>query len=102
MNLTDILHEMYAYCVYKLINHSKKEIYYGITNDFKERHKEHVANNVVATKMWVFGKDDIQHEIVEKNLTKEDASEKAHNLSERNLIDTMIYNDYETIKTGGW
>ena len=90
------------YCVYKLINHSKKKIYYGITNNFKNRYEQHASNNVVATKMWVFGIDNIEHQIVEEGLSKENASEKAHSLSKANISDLLKYPGYESIETGGW
>ncbi|NGP87562.1 GIY-YIG nuclease family protein [Fodinibius halophilus] len=91
-----------SYLVYKLINHSKEEIYYGITNDFDSRIDKHKNNDVVATKRWVFGKDDIDKKIIDTDLTKPKASDKAHEHSNGNLSDLLKYSSYEVIKTGGW
>jgi len=91
-----------SYIVYKLINHDRKEIYYGITNDFQKRLKAHQNNDVKATLDWVFKSQDIDQTIIDRNLIKTKASDKAHNLSNGSLTDALRYSDYDVIDTGGW
>ena len=86
------------YCVYRLRNISKKEIYHGITVDFEARRKEHSDGKVAATSYWNFAEDDIKYKIMAEDLPESEASELAHYL-ERNPDDQ--FSDYEYIETAG-
>ena len=86
------------YCVYRLRNISRKEIYHGITVDFDERYKEHAKGNVDATSHWSFGKDEIKYRIMIDGLPESEASELAHALEHNPHNEFM---DYEFIKTSG-
>lgn len=66
------------YCVYRLRNITKMEIYHGITVDFDERYTQHSAGNVKATSHWDFKKDTIKYIILLKGLPESEASEYAH------------------------
>lgn len=66
------------YCVYRLVNFTKKEIYHGITVDFFERYKQHSSGNVEATSQWDFKKDTIKYKILLKDLPESEASDYAH------------------------
>ena len=68
------------YCVYRLINHSKKEIYHGIAIDPKQRYEEHSKGNVEHTSHWDFEKDNIEDFIIHRGLKESDASSDAHYL----------------------
>lgn len=85
------------YCVYRLINHTKNEIYFGISNRFIGRLEDHEQDECSHTSHWDFDSDNITPEIIEKNLTKEEASEKAHEFEK-----SFSLSGYETIQTGGW
>ena len=86
------------YCVYCLINHTKKAIYFGVTNDIFERYKKHVSNEVKATKYWVFAENDIEDIIIEQNITQASASELAHDLEKQKFEE---FEDYKVIQTSG-
>jgi len=86
------------YSVYCLINHTKKAIYFGVTNNFINRIQKHINNEVKATKYWVFDKNDIDKIIIERELTQKKASELAHVLEKQKF---KGFEDYKVIQTAG-
>ena len=86
------------YCVYRLINISKKEIYHGITVYFEARRKEHSDGKVAATSHWDFSEDIVLRTIIDRGLPESAASELAHYL-ERNP--NGEFSGYRFIETAG-
>lgn len=66
------------YCVYRLINITKKEIYHGITVNFPKRCSQHSEGDVDATSHWDFEKDTIEYQILLEDLPESEASDYAH------------------------
>jgi len=83
--------------VYKMINHSKKAIYWGIAITPNDRFEKHLNNKVKATKYWT-EKDKIDKVIVARNLSQEEASKMAHSFEKQADAE---YPDYKTIETAG-
>jgi len=84
------------YVVYRLLNHSKKIIYHGVTKNLTERLDKHKNKDVKSTSTWNFSKEKIDVEVVEKKKSQSKASEIAHNLE-----DSYKYQDYNNINTRG-
>jgi predicted GIY-YIG superfamily endonuclease len=81
-----------------LVNHSRKAIYFGVTNNFPVRYIQHVLlNQVQATKYWS-SEDKIEHAIVQEHMTQEEASEFAHALEKEKFPELS---DYKVIHTSG-
>ena len=86
------------YCVYRLVNNTKKEIYHGIAVDFLDRYFEHSRGNVKATSHWDFNKDRIDRFILFEELEESEASDYAHAFE---YNPHREYNGYKFIKTSG-
>lgn len=87
-----------SYFVYVLVNHTKKTIYFGITNNFPIRYIQHILlNKVKATKYWS-SDDDIDHAIDKTKRIKSEASELAHTLEKKDYPD---FPGYKVIQTSG-
>ena len=86
------------YCVYRLVNNTKKEIYHGIAVDFQDRYFEHSRGNVKATSHWNFNKDRIDPFILLEKLEESEASDYAHALEDNPYKE---YQGYKFIKTAG-
>ena len=85
------------YCVYMLLNDTKEEIYFGVSNDLQNRYQEHSKGYVDATKHWGFSTDRIRYNVITCGHTQEVASRKSHAL-EKTLVNI---NGYEVIQTAG-
>ena len=70
--------ESKIWSVYMLINHTKKEIYFGVSKDVPDRIDQHADNQTKALKHWDFEQDNIEVKIIHAGLTRADASTKAH------------------------
>jgi hypothetical protein len=84
--------------VYRLVNHTKQEIYFGCTKDFEDRFKEHASEETKAIKHWDFAGDRIDESLVRAGLTQKAASDLEHELDHQ--IDTEFPN-YKVIATCG-
>ena len=58
--------------------------------------KEHKSNKVKHTEKWHFDKNNINVDVVEKEMSQSEASAEAHRLE-----DDYTYEDYEIINTRG-
>ncbi|HPS31613.1 MAG TPA: GIY-YIG nuclease family protein [bacterium] len=83
--------------VYKMLNHSKKAIYWGIAINPNDRLEQHLNNKVKSTKYWTEN-DKIEKKIIAKNLPQKKASKMAHSFE--NQTDAE-YPDYKIIATAG-
>lgn len=70
--------ESKVWSVYMLINHTKKEIYFGVSKDVADRVGQHAQKETKAIAHWDFSKDKIETKIIHTGLTQAEASEKAH------------------------
>ncbi len=87
---------MATWYVYKGVNETKKEIYYGVSKDPKERvDGSHCDGGTKAVKHWDCSKDKINWTIVSKHNDQPSASSKAHDLED------VAVKGYKVIKTGG-
>jgi len=84
------------YCVYALVNHTKKAIYFGVSKNPILRYLQHWLNQVKATKYWSFDKDAIDSLIVYKNLTQIEASNLAHALEKKTFKGLEAYRVIQT------
>lgn len=84
------------YCVYMMINSEKMQIYFGVSNDCKNRYQKHAGGKVKATKDWDFKQDSIQYKIISCGHSQEVASKKAHGLEALEKL-----GEYEIIQTAG-
>jgi predicted GIY-YIG superfamily endonuclease len=83
--------------VYQMTNSTKKEIYYGISSDLVHRWQDHARDQAASTRKWDFTNDSISINVLEKGMTRKEASEAAHTLE---LQDPPLA--YTIIQTGGW
>ncbi len=98
MSMSDLVEaKLKKWVVYQMTNSTKKEIYYGISSDPVHRCQDHTSDQVASTRKWDFSNDTISINLLEKGMTKEDASEAAHTLE---LQDPPP--GYTIIQTGGW
>ena len=95
--LAAILKAKNNYCVYMLVNHTKKAIYFGVTNNFQLRLYAHLNNAVKATKYWSTS-DKIEY-IIKNNLDKKTASSIAHSCEKMDL--SKNFPGYTVIQTSG-
>lgn len=68
--------------VYRLVNHTKKEVYHGTTKNPAERIKAHCNNNTKTIAHWDCRKDNIKGKWVSKHTKQSNASSKAHDLED--------------------
>lgn len=91
---------MYLYRITNQINQKK---YIGITNDYKKRWSNHRCGNsknmVIAKAIKKYGKENFKFEIVEKNLTLEEANQKEIEYIQNE--NTLVPNGYNISKGGG-
>lgn len=85
------------YCVYMLLNDSKAEIYFGVTNDFAGRWQDHAGKSVESTAHWNATTDKIRYKIIASNLSQEEASRKAHLMEKIQ----QLFTQYKVIQTTG-
>lgn len=64
--------------VYILVNHNKKEIYFGVAMDVADRYQDHARKQTDALKHWNFSSDTIAEKVPHTGFTQEAASAKAH------------------------
>lgn len=97
-----LLEESDKYGVYSLVNHTRKEVYFGIAKDFQRRFDEHQAKGVDATQQWKFESDDIRHVVLRTDLPQKEASDFAHDLERMpaSQIPRQL-RDYKFIQTSG-
>jgi predicted GIY-YIG superfamily endonuclease len=86
------------YCVYALVNHTKRAIYFGVSKNPIVRYLQHLLNQVDATKYWSFDKDDIDRLTIAEDLTQAEASDQAHAL-EKMTFEGL--EEYRVIQTKG-
>lgn len=84
--------------VYMLTNHTKKEIYFGVTSDIEDRILVHAKKNTKAIRHWDFAGDNIGLKILKLGMTQGEASQLAHAL-ERKYENGL--NGYRVIQTAG-
>lgn len=91
-----MLQDSQDWCIYMLINDTKREIYFGVSKSPDARRQEHADGKVEATKHWKFTSDSIRTKTISCGHTQEDASKKAHALEKRSAP-----NGYKMIQTAG-
>jgi len=97
--LADIAkYQQSIWSVYMLTNDTKKEIYFGVTNDVEGRILEHAKKDTKSIAHWDFGKDRIGVKVLKSGMTQPEASQLAHAL-ERKYSDGL--NGYRVIQTAG-
>lgn len=84
--------------IYAVWNHSKKEIYIGVSDDYKNRWKEHRQGKCGTTKQWFADDDDIDFKLIPNSgySSRSDASEFAHWIERQANAD-----NYTIIETNG-
>lgn len=91
---------MYLYRITNIVNNKK---YIGITNNYKKRWSNHKCGNsksmIIAKAIKKYGKENFLFEIIEKNLTLEEANQKE--IEYINLEQTLAPNGYNISKGGG-
>jgi predicted GIY-YIG superfamily endonuclease len=86
------------FIVYRLINHTKKEVYHGITQDLHQRlNSSHCVGETKALSHWKCGVDKITAQTLSKHIKQPIASEVAHNY-EATFISRK---GYRNIRTAG-
>ena len=89
--------------LYKITNQINGKKYIGITNDYKKRWSNHRCGNnktmPIAHAIKKYGKDNFVFEIIEKNLTLEEANQKEIEMIEHE--NTLVPNGYNVSKGGG-
>ena len=80
--MSDLVREITGqeWIVYRLVNHTKREIYYGCTKDYSDRFRQHAREETIALKHWDFDKDEVNERLVDKNMTQREASALAHKM----------------------
>lgn len=68
------------YQVYRLRNPKRKEIYYGVTKNYKARWKEHYKGEVIETSHWDFVEDRARDILLDDKYTKSKATKKVEEL----------------------
>ena len=91
---------MYLYRITKTINQKK---YIGITNDYKKRWSNHKSGNsknmVIAKAIKKYGKENFIFEIIEQNLTLDEANQKE--IEYIKIENTLVPNGYNISQGGG-
>ena len=91
---------MYLYRITNLINNKK---YIGITNNYKRRWSNHCCGNsknmVISRAIKKYGKENFLFEIIQKNLSLEEANQKE--IEYIKLENTLAPNGYNVSKGGG-
>lgn len=83
--------------VYRGLNATTNEVYYGVSKDPKERiNGSHCDGGTVTLKHWDCSTDKISWKLVSKHPTQEEASAKAHGLER-----TQHPKPWKVFKTGG-
>lgn len=83
--------------VYKLSNMTKREIYYGTTKqELLNRVWDHIMQKTEAIKHWDWHHEKVIPEIVEEELSDQEAVSLAHQLEEHTPPE-----GWEIIQTGG-
>lgn len=90
--------ESNVWSVYMLINHTKKEIYFGVSKDVADRIGQHADKDTKTLKHWAFTKDSIETQVIQTGLTQEIASAKAHRYESQLSAGTK---GYKVIQTSG-
>ena len=68
--------DKHPWIVYKLVNRTQKEIYFGISKRSMHSLHDHVDAEIPCTKHWDFVRNDIEHHVIYTGLS--DASAKSH------------------------
>ena len=85
--------------IYFIWNHTRKDIYVGISENYKNRWEEHKKGKVSTTSSWFKSGDKIDFKLYSSAYSsKETASLEAHRI-EREAISAE---GYRLIKTAGW
>ncbi len=85
--------------VYRLVNRTKREIYYGTSADPEQRVKEHAAGGTDALEGWDFENDDVVWRVEVSDTTDDKATSIAHALEASGPPDDLP--GYTVIQTGG-
>lgn len=89
--------------LYKITNQINGKKYIGITNNYKKRWSNHRCGNnktmAIANAIKKYGKDNFTFEIIEKNLTLEEANQKE--IEAIYNENTLVPNGYNISKGGG-
>lgn len=88
---------MAYHCVYKVVNKTLKEVYFGVSRDPRARVNDyHRLGKTKTIEHWCWSSHDIYWRTVSRHRTQERASEEAH-WHERNTF----RRGYENLLTGG-
>ena len=83
---------------YGLVNHTKEEIYYGVSKEPEERIQQHAQGNTKALGHWDFTRDTIEGKIVRGGIVQSQASSLGHTLEK---MDHRHLPGYKVIQTAG-
>ncbi len=67
--------------VYKLVNRTQKEIYFGISKRSMHSLHDHVGAKIPCTKHWDFVRNDIEHHVIYTGQSEGTAVSKAKELA---------------------
>ena len=70
-----------AWIVYKLVNRTQKEIYFGISNRPMHSLQDHQKAEIPCTSHWDFMRNDIEHHVVGSGLGQHAAVDRAKELA---------------------
>ena len=86
---------MGPYSVYRLLNHSTQEAYFGITKESKDVNKDYLISSRKELEDWDCETDDVNLYFLHKDLSRELASELVKEYEEKKY---QIPNSYHVIR----
>ena len=82
--------------VYKLVNRTQREIYFGISRRPMHSLQDHKKAGIPSTDYWDFMRDDIEHHVIYTQLSKDTAVAKAKELGKSpNMAGFEVINTFE-------